>query len=135
MRALVFGFALLLAAPAFAALPPQYYEQARRDAADIVVIEVREVAPPPSTQGFGACTVTGRVIGVLRGATYQQGAEIQIDVPCMHQGARVPIGGVLYKPFEALRQAPYGRAYLNDGALALYQYEMLSEWTEALPTP
>ncbi len=135
MRTLVFGLALLLAGPAFAALPPQYYEQARRDAADVVVIEVREVAPPPLAPGFGACTVSGRVIGVLRGEAYQQGADIQIDVPCMHQGARVPIGGVLYKPFETLRESPYGRAYLNDGALALYQYEMLSEWTEALPAP
>lgn len=135
MRSLAFALALLFAAPALAALPPQYYEQARRDATDIIVIEVSEVGQPPLT-GYGDCTVRGRVIGVLRGQRYQRGYSATLQVPCAHAAARTPIGGVLYQVWEQLRTYPYGRAYLDaSGALALSQYEPLSQWTEALPMP
>jgi len=125
-HALLAGFVLLaFAAPAFAALPPQYYQQARDNAADVVVIDVREVGSPPA-QGYGDCAVSGTVAAVERGETYAVGDEITLAVPCMLPDARVPIGGVQWKGVEALRAAPAGRAFLNNGALALYQYEILA---------
>ena len=135
MRNLLVLLILCAATPALAALPPQYYEQARREAGDVVVLEMESVDEPPQTTGYGACAVHGRVIGVERGTSYELGAPISIDVPCRFRAARSPIGGVLYHDFETLREAPYGRAYLNGGVLALSQYELLREWTGALPAP
>lgn len=136
MRALAFAAALMMAAPAFAQLPQPYYDQARRDASSIVVIELRDVSPPPYTQGFGNCVVRGRVIGVLQGTRHRQGQDIRLDVPCAHRGAPTPVGAAMWQDFETLRQSPYGRAYLaGDGTLALYQYEPLTHWTDNLPTP
>lgn len=135
MRFVVFVVALLIAAPAFALLPPQVYEQARRDATDVIIIEVSDVDEPPIS-GYGQCAVRGRVIGVLRGQRYQRGYSAIVQVPCRHDSARTPIGGMIYQSFEQLRTYPYGRAYLDaSGQLALSQYEPLSEWTEALPMP
>ncbi|MGE0594912.1 MAG: hypothetical protein AB7P07_00985 [Hyphomonadaceae bacterium] len=135
MRSLAFILALFSAA-AFAALPPQYYEQARRDADTIIVIEVANVGDPPTTQGFGTCVVQGRVIGVLRGSQYANGAPVRINVPCRFRNAPIPAGGVVYQDFEILQRARYGRAYLAPGGeLALYQYEILNQWTGPLPTP
>jgi hypothetical protein len=135
MRWMAFALALMFAAPALAALPPQYYDQARRDATDVIVIEVAEVGQPPVT-GYGNCTIRGRVIGVLRGHRYQRGYSAVIQVPCRYERSQTLVGGILYQTFEQLRTYPYGRAYLDaSGQLALSQYEPLSQWTEALPMP
>lgn len=137
MRGLMCAAALLsLAAPARAALPPHYYEEARRTADTVVVIEVDQVSQPPMTQGFGDCMVSGRVIGVERGAQYRVGAHIRLTVPCRFAGAPTPVGPVLYREFEALQRTRYGRAYLEPGGrLALSQYDLLNSWTGPLPQP
>lgn len=125
-RALIAAIALLTATPAFAALAPEYYQRARDEAADVVVISVTDVSAPPE-RGYGDCNVTGQVAAVERGETYTVGQDITISVSCSLPNARVPIGGVLWKGYEALRAAPAGRAYLNNGAVALSQYEILNE--------
>ena len=120
------ALALLVATPAFAALPPIYYQQARTNAADVVVINVSEVGQPPEI-GYGDCPVKGTIAVVERGTTYAVGDAITITVPCRLPNAPIMVGGVQWKSFESLSAAPAGRAFLNDGALALYQYDVLAE--------
>lgn len=125
-RTLLAGLALLASATsAHAALAPQYYQQAREEAADVVVIDVRDVGAPPAI-GYGECSVSGVVASVERGETYAVGQDITIAVPCRRPDAPMMVGAVQWKSVEALSAAPAGRAFLNGGALALYQYDILS---------
>ncbi|MEP9375685.1 hypothetical protein ABLE91_03140 [Aquabacter sp. CN5-332] len=117
--------ALLPGGAALALLAPQYYEQARREAQNVVVIAVKAVTPPSGD--YGDCAVAGDVRRVERGAAYKQGQSVTVAVPCSKPGTRPPIGGTIYRAPEALRKAPFGRAYLDGaGALMLSQYEPLA---------
>jgi hypothetical protein len=125
MRLTLFACVLFLAAPASAALAPQYYQAARDEAADVVVIDVRDVDAPPPWVGHGECVVEGVVAAVERGAAYTVGQAIKVTVPCMRSGRDIPAGAVQWKRIADLRAARAGRAFLNGGALALYQYDIL----------
>ncbi len=120
--------ALLLGslAPAFALLAPKYYEQARRQAPNVVVIEVASVTEPQA--GYGVCAVAGQVRKVERGRLYSAGATVTLAVPCRKPGVQPPLGGTIYADPAALRAAPYGRAYLDaKGELLLSQYVALAK--------
>lgn len=111
--------------PAAALMPPYVYEEARRDAASVIVIEVHGVKPPQ--ESFGACTVAGTVTRVERGTTYNKGQSVTIAVPCARPGARPPIGGTIWQPVESLEKSRFGRAYLDAaGQVVLSQYEQLA---------
>ncbi|BAF86231.1 hypothetical protein AZC_0233 [Azorhizobium caulinodans ORS 571] len=114
-----------LVTPAQALLPPKYYDQARRQAANIIVLEVAAVAEP--AEPFGTCAVSGHVRKVERGKLYAPGAAVTVGVPCRKPGAQPPLGGTIYADVGALRAATYGRAYLDArGNLLLSQYQMLA---------
>lgn len=126
MRTL-FAAALLAAyaaaAPALAALPPQAYADARDGAADVIVIEVSAV----ETTGPMSCAVSGNVLRIERGARYSADDAVRISVPCLgHSDAQAHPGPVLYQGTRQLRESRYARAYMNGGALALYQYQILA---------
>ena len=129
MRALLYALVLTsVALPAHAALAPHYYEQARAEAADVVVIDVSSVTPPvAATTGHGPCVVAGTVAAVERGARYTVGEEITIEVLCRLPHAEMMVGPVQWKDVATLSAAPRGRAFLNNGEIALYQYDVLSE--------
>lgn len=122
------GMALLgVTFEAQALLAPQYYEQARKEAASVIVIAVTAVTPP--SEGYGACQVKGQVQAVERGATYAAGQDVVLAVPCRKADAQPPLGGTIYQDVNLLSAMPFGRAYLDaQGALALSQYEMLKTW-------
>lgn len=88
------GLALLLwaAGPAQAALPPQAYLEARREAALHLQLKVRKVTSRPAEQ---ACQVEGRVLRVYRGEA-RPGARITIAAPCRFPGAAPMPGPVLW---------------------------------------
>lgn len=129
MSAAVATAILSLALPALtpdahALLAPQYYEQARREAASVIVLEVNAVTPPEGA--FGLCQVAGIVRRVERGTAFAAGRAATIGVPCATPEARPPLGGTIYQQVARLKAAPYGRAYLDAaGGLALSQYEAL----------
>lgn len=124
MRFFVALIALLFAGAAYAALPPQYYDQARDEAADVVVIQVRGVAFTSAS----SCAVEGEVRAIERGETYALGDVIVINMPCLgHAAFDPPVGSVRWQSSDQLRASRWGRAYLNGGELALYQYYALSE--------
>lgn len=125
---ILLALALLgLTPPAHAALAPEYYEQARAEAADVVVIDVADVGGPPFLRGYGFCSVEGVVSAVERGARYTVGEEITLSVPCMRPHAEPPAGPTIWQDYKTLRDAPAGRAFLNDGRLARSQYDALGE--------
>lgn len=117
------GLALTVA-PAGALMAPEYYERARKNAADVIVLKVTGVTAPEAS--FGNCTVQGTVAKVERGSHYAPGSAMSVEVPCRKPGAQVPLGPVLYNAVTVLESYPFARAYLQeDGRLSLYQYHPL----------
>lgn len=111
--------------PALALMAPQYYEQARREAASVIVIKVANVEGP-GPEGYGTCAVRGTVAKVERGAAYKAGQAVSLGVPCARPGVQPPIGGTIWQGVEALKVAPYGRAWLDaEGKVVLSQYQRL----------
>lgn len=117
--------ATLIATPAAAALAPEYYEAARRDAPDVVVFEVQKVATP-TPLSFGTCKVSAKVTVVERGTRYSVGQALVIDTPCARPGAPIPEGGTVWQDMSDLRFSSHGRAFLNsEGGLSRDQYDIL----------
>lgn len=115
-----------VAAPAFAALPPQYYEAARREAKDVVVFTVDRVEGTRPADGYGECLVSGRVQTVERGSHYRVGSPIRVTVPCVWPDAEVRVGGVIWQTPGDLKRSKLARAWMTEpGKLALFQYETL----------
>lgn len=118
--------AAAIAGPAFAALAPQYYEEARRNAPEIVVVRVERVEEPGLFRDHGDCTVIGKISAVERGRAYRVGSPARITVPCMRPGANIPAGGTQWQNMARLKAAKSGRAFMTEpGRLALYQYDIL----------
>jgi hypothetical protein len=119
--------AVFFAVPAFAALPPQYYEEARANAENVVVVRVERVAGLGLANGYGECRVTGTVAAVERGTRHSTAERLSIAVPCRRASANIPASGVQYEDMSELRRSRWGRAYLDaNGNLALYQYDILA---------
>lgn len=122
--------AFSLAPPALAALPPYVYEEARNEAADVIVIEVTRV----DAIGPTSCAINGHVLRVERGGAYTPHQSVRITAPCYgHQRVELPVGPVIYQETRRLRESRYGRAYLNGGALARYQYQVLTSPDQPAP--
>lgn len=112
-------------APAAALMPPYVYENARRDAASVIVLEVQAVTPP--AEGYGACRVAGVVRQVERGTSLQPGARVELGVPCVQPGVQPPIGGTIYQSVPTLAASRFGRAWLDGaGEVVLSQYQVLA---------
>lgn len=124
MRALLVALALAgTATPALAALAPQYYEQARQNAPNVIVFDVVKVTPPDAPSGD--CLVEGKVIRSERGDRYAAGDAVKIEVPCMKPRAPVKSGPTVWQDMDALVRSAHGKAWLdNDGNLVLDQYEL-----------
>lgn len=119
--------ALVLAAatatPALAALAPQYYQQARDNAPNVIVFDVVDVTTPD--EAAGDCLVAAKVIRAERGTQYKAGEELVLVVPCRKPDAPVKSGPTVWQDMDALVRSAHGKAYLGeDGALVLDQYEL-----------
>jgi len=128
MRKVTFALAALAAAltasPAAALLAPQYYAEARANAPNVIVIDVGSVEFASAT----SCTVRGSVSTVERGDKYEAGGAVELTVPCRGHVMTPPMtGAVIFQNSATLQASTRGRAYLDEnGALALYQYEILT---------
>jgi hypothetical protein len=129
MRVLFLLAAIFAAVPAFAALPPQYYEEARANAESVLVVRIERTAGLAFRRGYGDCHVFGVVEAVERGSRYSAGDAVRISVPCRRPNAQIPASGVQYEEVAELRRSRWGRAWLNvNGELALYQYDILASY-------
>jgi hypothetical protein len=118
--------AAAVAGPAFAVLAPQYYQEARDTARDVVVFKVDQVDAERPADGYGTCMVTGTVESVERGGNYTAGGPIRVQFPCMWPHAAPMAGGVIWQTPAELRASHRGRAWMQSpGRLALFQYEIL----------
>ena len=112
-------FLAAAAGPALAVMAPQYYEQARNEAPEVVIIEVASVKPP-SGRDFGECLVRGRINRVERGRR-RVGEHLELSVSCAGPRAQIPSGGTLWQDLERLKHSRYGRAFLGaDGGVISY---------------
>jgi hypothetical protein len=129
MRAVILLVAIFTTGPVFAALAPQYYEEARANAESVLVVRIERATGLPFMRGYGPCRVSGIVEAVERGSRYRVGEPITISVPCRRQNAQIPASGVQYEGVSELRRSRWGRAWLDaHGELALYQYDILASY-------
>jgi hypothetical protein len=98
-----------LAGEAAAVLAPDYYEEARRSAANHVQIAVDSVEAPSG--GMGACPVEGRIVRVFRGVL-PPGQRIAFTVSCYDYGS-LPDGATLWTDYDALNQAKFLEAFMS----------------------
>lgn len=131
MKPVVLGLTLTLTAgAAHAALAPQYYQQARDEAPNVVVLEIGTVRSPLPLHGrevtHGACRVEGNVLQVERGTLYRNGQAIALTVPCAEPNAAVPSGPTVWQARADLKPGVQARAWLDtDGRLARDQFQLL----------
>lgn len=100
---------------AWAALPPSVYEDARRDAEAIVVLQVDRVDFPRSTPG--SCVAHGTIEAVERDASesLREGAAMTLTVMCADARDVVPDGPVLWTDVDDLDRASRVRAWVDQG--------------------
>jgi hypothetical protein len=138
MRRFIAGGCLLvlLAASAQALMAPEFYRQARADAAFHVQVAVDKVTPP--AKGPGSCLIEGKIATVFRdaGNKLPVGAPVSFSIACHRDGEQVPIGGAKWTDTETLKNAKYIEAYLVPGvdgyAVAMWNSKIISAPS---PTP
>lgn len=107
----------LAASPALAELPPYVYEQERKSATSVVVVDVETIGRLPRGQTQGSCLVKGRVAAVERGDAYKTGDHFELPIPCI--GAKwQPMPGPFPGYQEAgLAKVRHGRFYIRNSRL------------------
>ncbi len=99
-------------------LPPKVYEEARRTAAEHVLVAIERVGPL-SGRWFGTCKIEARVVRCWRGRL-GPGDAVTFEVACIRPEAPrrdVPIGSTLWLPLEKVQAACVLEAFLDrDGA-------------------
>jgi hypothetical protein len=98
-----------------AELPPHVYEAERRAASDVLVLSDLTMTPFEGEADRGACTLSGRIEAVERGAGYQTGGVVSVKIACITKAWR-PIPG----PFpgytqEFLTRLERVRVFVNGG--------------------
>lgn len=112
----------LVGGTAQALLPPQYYEEARTGAADVLTIEIASVGKPASD--FGDCAVSGKVIEVERGSAFKVGQTANLRVACIAGPATPPPGPRIWQGYDRLNAAKRLKAWTTGGAVARDQVEL-----------
>lgn len=124
MKPFFLAIALLAAPmPALAMMAPQYYQQARDQAPDVIVVRVVAVVLPGTPTGL--CRLATRVTAVERGQAYQVGQGVVIPVHCRRGNAEIPAGGTIWTNMNALRPGVNARVFMKDGAPALDAFDLL----------
>lgn len=114
--------ALAVAGSAQAVLPPQYYEQARTEARDVVTLDIQDVARPAGS--FGDCRVTGTVVEVEKGTAFSVGQSATLVVACLVGPDQPPPGPRLWLDYGRLTASKRLKAWTNGGVVARDQVEV-----------
>ena len=112
----------LTAGTAHALLPPQYYEEARTSASDVLTIEIGSVGKPGGD--YGDCAVSGKVIAVERGSAFKVGQTATLQVACTTGAGQPPVGPRIWHGYDRLTAAKRLKAWTNGGAVARDQVEL-----------
>ena len=119
----VFAALALVAAPP--ELPPWVYEQARREAVSVVVIETDQVEGLHGRDS-GVCRIEGRIVAVERGP-HAVGERLTLDVSCIGPDWRPRPGPFPGYPEAMLTDTASGRAWLDaDDRLVRRGYDPLT---------
>jgi hypothetical protein len=119
------------------ALRPEQYLAGRHTARFHVQVEILAVAGPDRTPGDAA--VTARVVRVFRG-DLAVGDEIRYAEAVIRAEdweppniERVPIGGTIWKEYDAVHRAKYAEAFLN-GTPPVLEVALWQSWLIDAPT-
>ncbi|MFO1015491.1 MAG: hypothetical protein U1E50_17200 [Caulobacteraceae bacterium] len=124
MKRLLLAAALLMAPlPAWAMLAPQYYQQARDEAPDVIVVHVVAVVYPEAP--IGECKLATKVIAVERGQTYWVEQGVVMRVHCRRGNAEIPAGGTIWTDMARLKPGIDARVFMKDGKPALDAFDIL----------
>ena len=121
-------------ATAHAALAPQYYQQARENAASHLQLRIDEVVLLPDQQS-GNCEVRGTVLRDFRGNT-EPGTPLRFHLNCQTPEVTPMPGSSAWHDYERLRDARFAEGFFNasapvHGQLAIIAAERESPWCEA----
>jgi len=121
---------ILLTTSAHALMAPEFYRQARAEAAFHVQVAIDKVTPP--AKGPGSCMVEGKVAEVFKdaGNKLPVGAPVSFSVACRREGEEAPIGGTMWTDTDALKSAKYIEVYLVPGvdgyAIAMWNSKIIA---------
>ena len=121
---------VLFTTSAHALMAPEFYRQARAEAAFHVQVAIDKVTPP--AKGPGSCMVEGKVAEVFKdaGNKLPAGTPVSFSVACHRAGEQVPIGGAKWTDTEALKSAKYIEVYLVPGvngyAIAMWNSKIIA---------
>lgn len=116
-----------LGLPAFAAMPPEAFIQARQTAVNHVHVRIETVTPPEG--GAGDCRVSATVVQIFRG-DLTRGQQIAFPVSCYRYGELQP-GNQLWTDFDALSHARYLEAFMSGGP----EPKVMSDQVEIITQP
>jgi len=124
---------LALASPGGAVLAPEYYAQARNQAAYHIQVRVMSVNGPAKTPG--ECAITSEVVRIFRDmtGTLRQATRLAFTVSCRKADDETMVGGTLWQDYDSLLRAEYLEVFLNksDGgyAVAMWQSQIIEKPT------
>ena len=122
-----------LSSPTSAALAPEYYAQARNQAAYHVQVRVLSVNGPAKTPG--ECAITSEVVRIFRDlpGNLKQAARLAFTISCRKAGDERIVGGTLWQDYDSLLHAEYLEVFLNKAnggyAVAMWQAQVIGKPT------
>lgn len=138
MRLLTALVGLGLLAPAFAALPPQYYQRARENAGMHLQLRVEKVKLIPLRQ-LHNCQIQATVLHDFRGDTLP-GTPVEFDLNCTTATVRPMPGPDAWHDYQGLKSAQFMEGFFNGipphaspvyGQIRIIDSERDSPWCEA----
>lgn len=112
------GAVIIAPAPASAELPPRVYQEARANAASVVVLRVTQFDRLPAGQTQGTCRLVGVVERIERGSA-PVGQQVVLGVPCISPAWEPRPGPFPGYRHDVLSSAQRVRVHMTAGTLAL----------------
>ncbi len=125
-----------LSASAHAALPPEYYSNARAEAAHHLQLRIDAVTLEPGA-GSANCEVRGRVLRDFRGEA-AAGTPLAFTLNCLAPGVSPMPGASSWHDYAQLKTARFAEGFFDGvesgpvyGQLGIVEAERASPWCEA----
>jgi len=122
-----------LTSASHAVLAPEYYAQARSEAAYHVQVRVMSVNGPAKTPG--ECAITSEVVRIFRDitGTLKQATRLAFTISCRRADDETIVGGTLWQDYDSLLRAEYLEVFLNKNnggyAVAMWQSQIIEKPT------
>ena len=114
-------------------MAPEYYAQARNQAAYHVQVRLLSVNGPAKTPG--ECALTSEIVRIFRDApgNLKQWMRLAFTVSCRKPGDQMTVGGTLWQDYDNLLRAEFLEVFLNKTngtfAVAMWQSQIVDKPT------